>query len=138
LNHFHPRIASATRERPICAVQGQLPDRQHISRNQGNKIRKQHRYRVIVEHLADENGEPSAYDRPLQFGVGNHDDIFAIVERLRRRGDFDENAAAAFGVGLKLFSEVMLENKDNPLFSSFRTHFAQFMKELKKGAGAGD
>jgi hypothetical protein len=106
------------------------------------EIMKQHRYRVTVEHLADENGEPAAHDRPLPFEVGNHDDIFAIVERiverLRRRGDFNDDAAAAFGLGLKLFSEVMLENKENPLFSSFPTHFAQFMKELKKGAGEGN
>lgn len=95
---------------------------------------KQHRYRVTLEHLADAQGAPSTHP-PLQFEVGNHDDIIAIVERLRGRGDFTEDAATAFGVGLKLFSEVMLEDKGNPLFSSFRPHLAQFMKELKKGPG---
>ena len=94
---------------------------------------KQHRYRVTLEHLTDAQGAPSAYSEPLQFEVGNHDDVFAIVERLRARGDFSSEAAAAFGVGLKLFSEVMLEDKGNPLFSEFRPHFAQFMKVLKKG-----
>lgn len=93
---------------------------------------KQHRYRVTLEHLADAHGASSTH-APLQFEVGNHDDIIAIVERLRSRGDFSREAAAAFGVGVKLFSEVMLENKENPLFSSFRPHFAQFMKELKAG-----
>lgn len=95
---------------------------------------KQHRYRVTLEHLADAQGAPSTHP-VLQIEVGNHDDIIAIVERLRSRGDFTDDAAAAFGVGLKLFSEVMLEDRGNPLFSSFRPHLAQFMKELKKGSG---
>ncbi len=97
---------------------------------------KKHRYRVTLEHLADAGGNPSQYERPLQFEVANHDDIFAIVERLRQRSDFTERDAMAFGVGLKLFSETMLENKDNPLFSSFKPHFMEFMKELKKGPSA--
>ncbi|HEY8606192.1 MAG TPA: DUF3861 domain-containing protein [Noviherbaspirillum sp.] len=93
---------------------------------------KQHRYQVTLHHLADPDGNPA--DRPpLQFEVGNHDDIFAIVERMRQRTDFTPEAATALGVGLKLFSEVMLENRDHPLFASFRPHFAEFMKELKKG-----
>ena len=93
---------------------------------------KQHRYRVTLEHIADAQGAASTH-APLQFEVGNHDDIIAIVERLRNRGDFSQESAAAFGLGIKLFSEVMLEDKENPLFSSFRPHFAQFMKELKAG-----
>jgi Domain of Unknown Function with PDB structure (DUF3861) len=95
---------------------------------------KQHRYKVTLEHLADAQGAPSTH-KPLQFEVGNHDDIIDIVERLRNRDDFTEDSAAAFGVGIKLFSEVMLENRENPLFSSFRPHFAQFMKDLKRGSG---
>jgi hypothetical protein len=93
---------------------------------------KQHRYRFTLEHLTDAEGARSTHE-PLQFDVGNHDDIIAIVRRMRSRGDFDEQSATAFAVGLKLFSEVMLEQKDHPLFASFRPHFQQFMKELKKG-----
>lgn len=95
---------------------------------------KQHRYRVTLEHLADAQGTPSSHE-PLRFEVGNHDDIIAIVERMRSRGDFGESAAA-LGVGLKLFGEVMLENRDNPLFASFKPHFSEFMKELKKAPGS--
>lgn len=93
---------------------------------------KQHRYRVTLEHLTDAEGVRSTHE-PLQFEVGNHDDIIAIVRRMRSRGDFDEQAATAFAVGLKLFSEVMLEQKEHPLFAAFRPQFQQFMKELKKG-----
>ena len=95
---------------------------------------KQHRYRITLEHLADTKGALPA-PKTLQFEVGNHDDLFTIVERMRGRGDFNENTATALVIGLKLFGEVMLEEKAHPLFSSLRPHFAQFMKELKKGPG---
>lgn len=90
------------------------------------------RYKVTIEHLMSTDGSAST-DNSLQFEVENHDDIFAIVKRLEARGDFSPEEAKAFGVGLKLFSEVMLDNRQLPLFSSFIPHFVGFMKELKKG-----
>jgi len=95
---------------------------------------KQQRYRVTLEHLSEPTGGPTS-SRTLQFEVANHDDMFAIVERLRGRGDLGPDVAAALGVGLKLFGEVMLEEHANPLFSTFKPHFLQFMKQLKKDAG---
>ena len=91
---------------------------------------KQHRYRITVEHLHDAQGAPSTHV-PLAFEVGNHDDILAIVERIRARELFDGNTATAFAVGLKLFGEVMLENRGHPLFSEFAPAFREFMKKLK-------
>jgi hypothetical protein len=91
---------------------------------------KQHRYRVTLERLSEPTAPSDS--RTLQFEAANHDDVFAIVERLRGRGDFDHAAAAAFVVGLKLFGEVMLEQHANPLFSTFKPHFLQFMKQLKQ------
>lgn len=93
---------------------------------------KQHRYHLTLCHVADATGNPSGR-APLELDLGNHDDIFAIVERMRSRGDFSPGDAAALAVGLKLFSEVMLENRDHPLFASFRPHFADFMRMLEKG-----
>jgi len=91
-----------------------------------------HHYKVTVEPRSDENTAlPSG--AALTFEVDNHDDILAIVKKLESRPDFTESDARAFGVGLKLFSEVMLKNKSLPLFSGFLPHFVDFMKELKKG-----
>ncbi len=49
----------------------------------------------------------------------NHDDILEIVERIRARDDlnFGPEQSAAFAVGLKLFSEVMIENRKHPVFA---------------------
>jgi len=97
---------------------------------------KQHRYRITVEHLSDVRGEPSTYAEPLRFEAGNHDDVFAVVERVRARGDLPPDSATAFAVGLKLFGEVMLENRGHPLFADFAPQFGEFMKTLKKGPAA--
>ncbi len=91
---------------------------------------KQHRYRIQVEYLQDPKGQPVSR-APLSVEVGNHDDIFHIVELMRARGDFEPDTATAFALGLKLFSEVMLEHKDHVLFEEFRAHFVQFMTQLK-------
>lgn len=88
---------------------------------------------MTVEHLADPKGNPSSHDAPLQFEVGNHDDIQAVVERLRQRGDLGDDTAMALGVGLKLFGEVMLDNRQHPLFADFLPHFGEFIRHLKQG-----
>lgn len=95
---------------------------------------KQHRYRITVEHLLDADGNPSIHDAPLAFETGNHDDVLAIVERIHNAGLFDARTSAAFAVGLKLFGEVMLENRTHPLFAEFVPHFRDFMKQLKSAA----
>ena len=93
---------------------------------------KQHQYEIIVKYLTDEHGNPSTYTDPLQFKVANHDDIFKIISILQNSKLLDEESIKAFVVGLKLFSEVMLENKDLPLFKEFMPDFGKFMKTLKQ------
>lgn len=91
---------------------------------------KQNRYRIQIEQIEDTKGQPVSRDS-LSFEICNHDDVFHIVELMRAREDFDKNTSTAFAIGLKLFSEVMLENKDHPLFEDFKPAFVQFMKKLK-------
>ncbi|MGL5385439.1 MAG: DUF3861 domain-containing protein [Serratia sp. (in: enterobacteria)] len=96
-----------------------------------------HRFRITVEALTDRKGEP--VDKPeLVFEVENHDDILEIVERIQGREDlnFGEQNSAAFAVGLKLFSEVMMEHRKHPLFAPLRDSFKAFMIGLKKGPTA--
>jgi hypothetical protein len=92
---------------------------------------KQHRYRITVEHLETADGAPVTDATPLTFETGNHDEILAIVERIKGRGLFDDATATSFAVGLKLFTEAMLENRTHPLFDDLRPHIADFMKRLK-------
>ena len=93
---------------------------------------KQHQYRITLDYVADADGKPVDV-APRQFNAPNHDDIFAIIDTMSKRSGLSPNDTARFVVGLKLMSEVMLENKENALFTALKPHFSEFMKELKKG-----
>jgi hypothetical protein len=89
-----------------------------------------HQFRITVEQVADNQGNSGTHP-PITFTADNHDNILAIVERIQARGQFSPESAAAFAVGLKLFGEVMLEHRNDPLFADFQPHFKDFMKVLK-------
>lgn len=91
---------------------------------------KQHQYRVTLERTADADGNLVSGD-VLQFDAPNHDNIADIVERIGQREGFTSETAARFAVGLKLMGEVMLENKENPLFAELKPHFMEIMKVIK-------
>ena len=97
---------------------------------------KQHRYRITVEHLALPDGSSPGPERSFSFETGNHDDIGSIVARMGQRGDLPQADATALAVGLKLFSEVMLQHRGHPLFADFGPHFKAFMQRLKQGSSA--
>ena len=90
-----------------------------------------HKYRVTLEHIGEGEEQTPRHAEPMQFEVTNHDDIFFIVPWMQERTKFDETTAKAFAVGLKLFGEVLLKNKHDPLFSEFYPEFIEFMKKLK-------
>lgn len=95
-----------------------------------------HQYRITVEALPPDDSSQESLPDTMSFKVENHDDIFKVIKKIQSRGDFTEDQAKAFGLGLKLFGEVMLKNKNLPLFSAFAPHFMDFMKELKRGIPA--
>ena len=91
---------------------------------------KQHQYKITLEHLADHEGnivEP----KKIEFSAPNHDDIFAIIDKMKNKEGVEEQMAQRFAVGLKLFSEVMIENRKNPLFEQLTPHFREMMKIIK-------
>ena len=92
-----------------------------------------HRFRVTVEHVADPP-VASGSERSLRFEAANHDDLLDVVERVRERRIVPEEEAAEFAIGLKLFGEVMLRHRQDPLFAEIWPHFGTFMKRLKQEA----
>ncbi|MDF0533085.1 DUF3861 domain-containing protein [Shewanella yunxiaonensis] len=87
-----------------------------------------HQYRITVEKL---DGETTT--QQMSFETINHDDMFAILERVDGKLGFTDEQTKNFIVGLKLFSEVMLAERKHPLFSEFGPQFKLFMKKLKSG-----
>jgi hypothetical protein len=74
--------------------------------------------------------------RTLSFEAANHDDILGIVERMRARLPFDGDTVASLGIGLKLFSEVALMQRDDPMFALIRPALGEFVRGLKQRSSA--
>lgn len=90
-----------------------------------------YRYRVTVEAIGD-----GSTDAPLVFETSNHDELFAIVDRIREKNLVPDEEAASFAIGLKLFTETMLRHRKHPLFAELQPAIGTFMKTLKSWRGA--
>lgn len=95
-------------------------------------MKRANKYKLTLERLEPSGGEQGS-PAPLQLEFDNHDEIFGIVERARQKNIFgDLDQATQFAIGLKMFSEVMLKNRSNPLFDELAPAFREFMKKLKQ------
>ena len=94
-----------------------------------------YRYKITVEALTGAKGEP-VEGQTLSFEAANHDDILGIVERMQARLPFDGDTVASLGVGLKLFSEVALTERQDPMFSMIQPALSEFVKGLKRRSAA--
>ncbi|MBS1820436.1 MAG: DUF3861 domain-containing protein [Acidobacteria bacterium] len=90
-----------------------------------------YRYRITVEKLRDARGQP-VHGESLSFYAANHDDILEIVKRLESKLPFDAGTVASLGVGLKLFGEVVLTHRNDPMFAEIFPALREFMQHLKQ------
>jgi hypothetical protein len=91
---------------------------------------KHNLYRFTVEQLEDSNGKAVEVS-PLVFETSSHEDIFKIAQIMQRKVDLAETDATAFAIGLKLFSGVMIKNKDQELIKELMPNLTDMMKTLK-------
>lgn len=93
--------------------------------------KKAYQYKLTLEALKAPGGE--VIERtPLVLEFRNHDDLFRILEKVKEKDLFENPSEnVEFVLGLKLFSEVMLHNRNHPLFEELAPAFGQFMKRLK-------
>lgn len=91
---------------------------------------KGHRYRITVEYLSTPEGEPVVAP-PLIFETTNQDELFEMVERMKTRNDIAQEEAAPLTLGLKLFTEVALMHRREPLFEGVMEAVGTFIGRLK-------
>jgi hypothetical protein len=92
--------------------------------------KKNNVYKIRIDEVLLKDGAPG--NKSLEFEFENHDDIFGIVERMQEGNILGDKAQAVeFAIGLKLFSEVLINHKDNPLLEELKPAFQVFMKKLK-------
>jgi len=90
-----------------------------------------HEYKITFGHLKNNKGEPVNEELELLFQ--NHDNISKIIEALLEKDLFKEKSQTVqFVIGLKLFGDIVMKNRDMELFSNFQPAFMEFMKKLKK------
>lgn len=92
-----------------------------------------HKYHLAVQPI-DGSSNAHAGDA-LTFEVFNHDDLFDVLARMQGRKLLPEDEVTPFIVGLKLFSEVLVRHRREPLFADLCQTLGSFMKRLK-GQGA--
>lgn len=93
------------------------------------KISNKYYLTLSLKEYANGKTEP-AKELGIQFD--NHDEIFGIIDKIRDKNIFENpDEATQFAIGLKLFSEVKLKNRKNPLFEELNEVFPIFMKKLK-------
>lgn len=87
-------------------------------------------YQLDLKEIKLKDGSEGT--KNLSFEFDNHDDLFNIFEVIKSKKIFeDDNTAQEFALGLKLFTEVMLKNKQHSLFEELRPAILDFMKKLK-------
>ncbi|MFG4003027.1 DUF3861 domain-containing protein [Flavobacterium aquidurense] len=93
--------------------------------------KRSNKYYLTLSLKEYANGE-TAPAKELGMQFDNHDEIFSIIEKIKDKNIFqDPNEAAQFALGLKLFSEIKLKHRKNPLFDELNEVFPVFMKKLK-------
>jgi hypothetical protein len=92
--------------------------------------KKNNRYKLSLTRLSEPNDQqiPST----LTLEVENHDDIFKIIEITQSKHLFERDSdAQEFAIGIKLFTEVMIRNRELGIFTELKPAIGDFMKKLK-------
>lgn len=91
------------------------------------KIRKDKQYRVTIEEI-DAQDESA---KTLQFEFQDREDVFNVVENLKKGSGLEPETATKVAVALRLLGPVMMKDRKHPLFVNFMPHFKDFMHNLK-------
>ena len=93
--------------------------------------KRTNKYKLTLEEISLAK-ESDAKNDPMTLEFDNHDNLFNIIKAIKSKAIFDnENEAAEFAIGLKMFTEVMLKNRGNDLFMELQPAIGEFMKKLK-------
>jgi hypothetical protein len=93
--------------------------------------KRTNRYKLTFEEISLAKEEDIKND-PLTLEFDNHDNIFKIINAIKSKNIFDdENQSTEFAIGLKMFTEVILKNREQELFKELQPAIGEFMKKLK-------
>lgn len=94
--------------------------------------KKTNLYKIYIEKVENPSETKNELRSTEELLFESHDDLFRIFESAKSKNIFnDEEQAVQFSLGLKLFSEVMLKNRENPIFEQLKPTFGVFMEKIK-------
>lgn len=92
--------------------------------------KRNNKYKILLQEIELKDGTQSG--KSIEFEFENHDDVLHLIELIQKKTLFtNEDENTQFIIGLKLFSDVMMKNKDNALFEELTPAFVAFMKKIK-------
>lgn len=94
-----------------------------------NLFAKGNTYRITVEEITNDESQPA---KTLQFEAQDRENMFHVVEALKKGSGLEPQEATRVAVALRLLGPVMMQNRKHPLFADFMPHFKDFMINLKK------
>ncbi|MCL1092836.1 DUF3861 domain-containing protein [Shewanella kaireitica] len=89
---------------------------------------KNNSYRITVEELIAEADKPA---RTIEFEFEDREDLFQLVDNLKRASGLQPTFAVRLAVALRLLGPMMVQQRKHPLFVDFMPHFKTFMLQLK-------
>ena len=93
-------------------------------------IKKTNIYKVQFQEV--QLKDSSTPENAFAFEFENHDNIFEIISKIQQSNILGgKELEMQLILGIKLFGDVMLRHKGNPLFESLQPAFIEFMKGLK-------
>lgn len=88
-------------------------------------MKQPHNYRITIERTNEGN------EQAMQFEIQDREDMFAIVEAIKKGSGLNENNSTRLGVALRLLGPMMMQDRKHPLFVDFFPHFKTFINNLK-------
>ncbi|CAM3169558.1 DUF3861 domain-containing protein [Vibrio rarus] len=88
--------------------------------------KKGHHYRITVEEF-----DSQKESKTLQIEFQDREDLFHLVEVLKKGSELPADEATRLGLALRLLGPVMMQKRKHPLFLDFMPHFKVFMQNLK-------
>ncbi len=90
-------------------------------------MKKDKQYRITVEEIGNEEGNT----QPLQFEYQDREDLFNLVDKLKKGSGLEPETATKVALALRLLGPVMMRDRKHPLFVDFMPHYKNFIQNLK-------
>lgn len=92
------------------------------------KLKEEHKYQICLTSMTT---NPEEKSQEIKFGIVNHDNLFKLLSLIQGKIGLSEKHEKPFLLGLKMFTEVIIKNAQNPLIKKIKRPVAEIMATVK-------